>query len=171
MKKIILSALLSLAPFVAHADFAQGSNALLANFGFNAAGVLIGFDYEHGYDRTYGLGGYFRMYPEKEKTSGNHQYSQAGVTAVGGFIRPHFNRQNWDFYVSPGFGFFSYDKAGSAVDAESLMGPSLGIGLLYEITANISFGIEDFMIVGWFGEDAYRGVASEEITAKFRFIF
>lgn len=162
--KLALSLMLFFASTFAHAEFPAGKNALLVNFGFTEGGMGLGLDYEHAYDRTYGLGAYFRMYPD------NTSPNAPGVTALGAFIRPHFNRQAWDFYLSPGFGFISYDPGGNA-DSESLIGPSFALGLLHEINANMSFGCEVMSLYSWFGEDDYRGGVSEEFMAKFRFIF
>lgn len=151
-------------PNIASAEFAEGKNALLVNFGFTRGGMALGLDYEYGAHRTFGLGGYFRMYPDHRDPNAD------GITTIGGFIRPHFNRQAWDLYFSPGFGMISVDPA-SGADEETLIGPSLAIGLLYEFSPAISFGVEQMNLYSWFGENDYRGGVSEEFLAKFRFIF
>lgn len=162
---VILTTLLSLLISVnSHAEFDQGSNAVLINFGFSRGGMSLGVDYEHGYQKTFGLGGYFRNYPD------NTSPRTAGLTAVGAFIRPHFNRQAWDLYVSPGFGIISYKPVSGSTD--SLLGPSLALGLLYEMKPNVSFGIEHMMLSSWFGNNDVRGgVLAQELMAKLRFIF
>lgn len=166
MKKLVfLFAFLS--GVIAHANFDQGKSALLVNFGFTQGGMAMGLDYEYGAENTYGIGGYFRMYPEDDKSP---DYA-SGLTAVGAFIRPHFNRQNWDFYLSPGFGFFEIEPGAPGSDSESMIGPSLGLGLLYDVNPQVAFGIEQMSFIGWFGEDNYRGQVSQETLAKFRFIF
>ncbi len=162
--KFLISFAITFSASLSFAEFAEGKNALLANFGFTEGGMALGLDYEHAYDRTYSLGGYFRMYPDSTSPSA------PGITAVGAFIRPHFNRQSWDFYLSPGFGFISYDPAGNA-SSETLIGPSFATGLLYEFSPIMSFGCELMNLYSWFGEDDYRGNVSEEFMAKFRFIF
>lgn len=90
--------------------------------------------------------------------------------AFGGFVRPHFNRQNWDFSVAPGFGIAQIDPAGDG-DDETMLGPVLLVNLLYEFNRNMAFGIEHSTIHGWFGEDQYAGGILEELHAKFRFAF
>ncbi|MCB0351014.1 MAG: hypothetical protein KDD38_07510 [Bdellovibrionales bacterium] len=166
--KHILKSILGLAIILiasqSFAEFREGQNAILVNFGFTRGGMALGLDYEHAYERTYSLGGYFRMYPDSTSPAA------AGVTTAGAFIRPHFNRQSWDFYLSPGFGFISYDPGGAA-SSETLIGPSFATGLLYEIKPTISFGCELMGLYSWFGEEDYRGFVSEEFMAKFRFIF
>src|SRR6185437_1598894 len=122
-----------------------------------------------GYDRTYSVGGYLRVIPDS--TSNNAL--QNGVTTFGVFVRPHFSRANWDFYVSPGFGLVSekYVLAGANnTSTYTMLGPSFAVGLLYEFSPNMSVGAEEMAIYGWFNSTA-GGAASEDLTAKFRFIF
>jgi hypothetical protein len=162
---IAAAALMTICANTAFADFEEGKHALLVNFGYTRGGMGLGLDYENGIHRTFGVGGYFRMYPD------NDDPAAAGITAIGAFIRPHFNRQAWDFYVSPGFGMISYEPAGNGND-ETLLGPSFALGLLYEFTSAISFGVEQMSLYNWFGEEDYRGnVSYDELMAKFRFIF
>ena len=150
---------------VAFAEFNENNNALLFNLGFTRGGMAVGVDFEHGARKTYGLGGYFRMYPDNTSPVAD------GITTFGGFIRPHFNRQAWDFYVSPGFGLISYKPAAAGKSDETLFGPSFAIGLLYELNPKMSFGAEEMSIYSWFGEHDYRGPLDQSLLAKFRFIF
>lgn len=157
-------ATLSAAQF-AWAEFTEGSHAVQFNFGFTKGGTALGADYEFGFDRTFGIGGYVRMYPD---SSSNPESD--GLTAMGVFVRPHFNRQSWDFYVSPGFGMISYEP--QRVSDETLLGPSFAIGLLYEFNSKMSFGVEEMRMYSWFGEEDYRGEVSQSaFMGKFRFIF
>jgi hypothetical protein len=152
---------------LARAEFSEGSKSLTPLLGFSAGGIAVGLDFEYAHDRTYGLGGYFRMYPEDDETGKENN----GYTAFGGFIRPHFNRQAWDFYVSPGFGFLSVEPGVDGLDDETLLGPSLSIGLLYEVSPTMSIGFDHMNLYGWFGENDYRGHVYEEILAQLRLIF
>lgn len=148
-----------------YADFPEGKHSIHGALAFTKGGeIAIGADYEYGYDRTYGLGAMFRMIQDDTDTGA------PGITLLGGFVRPHFNRQNWDLFLSPGFGFIMVDPVGNA-DDETLLGPSLGMGLMYEFTPAFALGIENLIAAGWFGEDAYLGTQYEEIFVKFRFIF
>lgn len=169
-KKITLALLSLCTAFfasAAHAEFEEGKNSMLFAFGFTEGGLGLGFDFEHGYHRTFGIGGYFRMYPDS-----NSNPTADGITTVGAFIRPHFSRQAWDFYLSPGFGMISIDPASANRDDETLLGPSFAIGLLYEFTPQVSFGVEQMSLYSWFGEENYRGsVTVDDFMAKFRFIF
>lgn len=163
LKYLFSFTVLFLAYTAAYAELAPDSHSVQVNFGFSRGGTAIGADYEYGYDRTFGIGGYFRMLPDDRDNGAN------GVTAFGAFIRPHFNRQNWDLYVSPGFGMVAYEPVGR--DDENLLGPTLAIGLLYEFNPKMSFGVEQMNFYSWFGDDDYSGELAESVLmAKFRFV-
>src|SRR6185437_1113876 len=162
---LIVVVVVAFFPGFARADMPQGRNALLANLGFSRGGTDLGLDYEYGYARTYGLGGYFRIDPDGTNPKTD------GITAFGVFIRPHFSRQNWDFYVSPGFGLISYKAQVASTSSYTYIGPELGIGLLYELSPNLSAGVEQSTYYGWFGKADYRGLQETDLAAKLRFIF
>jgi opacity protein-like surface antigen len=168
LNSLVLALITTLTCLSARADFPEGRNALLVNFGFAKGGPALGIDYEYGFAKTYGLGGYFRIDPSSKNPA------EDGLTTFGAFIRPHFSRQNWDFYLSPGFGFLSYKEISGANNDENdytMMGPSLGIGLLYEFTTNLSVGAEQMSYYGWFGKSTHIGFEAQDLMAKFRFIF
>ncbi len=143
----------------------EGHNAINADLGFSKGGADLGFDYEYGYDRTYSVGGYLRVIPD----STSNDALQNGVTTFGVFVRPHFSRANWDFYVSPGFGLIS-EKYVVNSSTYTMLGPSFAVGLLYELNPNMSVGAEEMAVYGWFNSTA-GGLTNEDLTAKFRFIF
>lgn len=161
---LISAALLFASPAMAVDEVANTTSPhhFLFNFGWTSGGVGFGLDYENNFHRTYGLGGYVRLY------SGDDTNTPGDITTFGIFIRPHFTRQAWDFSVSPGFGFVQQDYAAGN---ESYFGPSLGIGLMYQISYNIAVGVENFQIYGWFGDDQTLGAQSHELLAKFRYSF
>jgi hypothetical protein len=160
---VTLVVIFAILPY-SHAEFAEGKNAVMGNLGFTRGGMTIAGEFENGYDRTYGIGGYFRMVQDEDNPL------SSGYTTIGAFIRPHFNRANWDFFVSPGFGLVFYEPGGGA-DKETLIGPSLTLGLLYEFNTSMSFGFDVFEAYSWFGEEDYRGeLTNSAMTLKFRFI-
>jgi hypothetical protein len=143
-------------------------HALLVSGGYTSGGFALGVDYENNFHRTYGIGGFLRMYGD------NDDNGQGEITAFGAFIRPHFTRQAWDFFISPGVAFFQeeYNPPGPATqDDESMIGPVLMIGLLYQLNYDVAVGVEHMSIYGWFGEDALLGIRSDELLAKFRYSF
>lgn len=157
---------LFICPQFAHAGgIPEGHNAINADLAFSKGGADLGLDYEYGYDRTYSVGGYLRVIPD----STSNVSLQNGVTTFGVFVRPHFSRANWDFYVSPGFGLIS-EKYVANSSTYTMLGPSFAVGLLYELSPNMSVGAEEMSVYGWFNSTA-GGLASQDLTAKFRFIF
>jgi hypothetical protein len=142
---------------------------LLFNFGWVAGGLALGADYENNSNKTFGLGTYLRLY------DGNNDPFRGDFTTAGVFIRPHFTRQGWDFYLSPGFGFVKEEivnnNNNSGRSDETYFGPSFAIGLMYQINYNVAIGVENFQIYGWFGDDQVLGQRSDELLAKFRYSF
>ncbi len=142
----------------------NSQHSLLVNLGFSEGGMALGADYENGANRTFGWGGYLRLYPDNDdRDLGN----AAQINAFGAFIRPHFTRQAWDLYVSPGFGIVQYERG--SVD-ETSFGPILMLGLLYQFSGQMAFGVEQTSIYAWMNEDI-RGKVSDELLGKFRFSF
>lgn len=167
MKKICLSLLLILSSAVSFADDevanTSSKHQFLVNMGYTKGGIAFGADYENNFHRTYGVGGYVRMYGD------NTDLSQGDITTFGVFVRPHFTRQSWDLYVSPGFGFVQEELSGN--NDESYFGPSLAVGLMYQFNYSLAIGVENFQIYGWFGDDNVVGQRSDELLAKLRYSF
>lgn len=173
MKRITLSfaALLlswSGASFAANGTgpITSGLHSIYGAVGFTEGGFALGADYEYMGFSTFGLGGYLRMYQKDEDrgTAGN------GVVTFGAFVRPHFSKKEWDFYVSPGFGIISIDAVGRTPGDSTTAGPSLALGLLYELTSTVSLGVENMRSWVWFDED-YRGLVVNDMMFKFRLNF
>ena len=144
-----------------------GQNAINADLGFSPGGADLGVDYEYGYAMTYSVGAYLRAVPDNTSSP-----LANGLTTFGAFIRPHFSKANWDFYVSPGFGLVSYKQVESNTKTNNytLLGPSFAVGLLYELTPTMSIGAEEMSIYGWWNSNV-SGLLNQDLTAKFRFIF
>ncbi len=137
------------------------SHTVYASLGFWNGGFSFGGDYEHPSHRTFGVGGQIRYY------SKDNDRGMPSLFVVGGFVRPHFNRRQWDFYVSPGFNLMMID--GNNTD-ETVLGPSLTLGLLYQIKRNMAVGMDQTNLVGWFNDD-YRGQILQDLMMKLRLSF
>ncbi|MCB0367401.1 MAG: outer membrane beta-barrel protein [Bdellovibrionaceae bacterium] len=137
------------------------NHAVYGTIGFARGGLVIGGEYEYPYDRTFGLGGLARYY-SKDKDKG-----EPSVFVIGGFVRPHFNRREWDLYVSPGFNLMMID--GNNND-ETVLGPSLSFGLLYQMKRTMAMGVDHTVWAGWFNDD-FRGVILTDLMFKMRFSF
>lgn len=135
-----------------------------ANLGFWQGGLVLGGDYEYAYDRTFGLGATARYYSRDNDRSGTGSTS---YFIIGGFVRPHFNRRAWDFYVSPGFNIMNLDGRNND---KTLIGPSVNYGLLYQVKRSVAIGIENSQFFCWFDRD-YQGAILLDLLAKARISF
>jgi hypothetical protein len=168
MKTTFLSGLMAFAALILLAPSAQaqeeyssrGLHSVYGNVGFTEGGFGLGADYEYAAASTFGIGGYTRFYKKDEKRA-------PGYFMFGAFIRPHFHRKQWDFYISPGVGVMSIDANN---DDETTLGPSLALGLLYEVNSQIAVGIENMKHYVWFSDD-YRGLNVDDFMIKGRVSF
>lgn len=134
-----------------------------ANFGFWEGGIAFGGDYEYRFQRTFGLGATARLYSRDSDKAG------AGNTSrliLGAFVRPHFNRRQWDFYVSPGFNILVLNGN----DDRTVLGPSINYGLMYQIKRNLAFGVENNQFYCWFNRKD-QGLVLLDLMLKGRFSF
>lgn len=143
-------------------SLSRNQNAILVNASFAGGGFSLGADFEHQLS-SFGIGGYARFYQEDDEAPG----TSPGVFSFGAFVRPHFYRRAWDLYVSPAFGVHMVE---SGDEDDTAIGPGLMLGLLYQFTGNMSFGMEYIGLYGWFTED-YRTRIVDDLAAKFRFSF
>ena len=97
--------------------------------------------------------------------------NSAGVTAFGAFVRPHFVRKAWDLYLAPGFGVAMIDGTNTTFGDETGLGPSLDLGLMYQMSDNIAAGVELFQHHVWFGSDWQGHTSISLYSAKFRLGF
>lgn len=142
----------------------EGGQYAHGALGFGKGGIAIGGDYEYGLDASLGAGGLFRYYSGMNTTGG----SAPRIFLIGGFIRPHWNRNKWDFYFSPGLGFSMVKLSTSTIsDDETLLTPLISTGTSWSFTENMSIGVESTTIYG-ITTDAWRGPISQDFMAKFK---
>ncbi|MGE0762032.1 MAG: hypothetical protein AB7N80_02015 [Bdellovibrionales bacterium] len=146
---------------------AFANSSIYGAFGFTEGGFALGVDYEYTGMGDYGVGGYVRIYQKDDDTSGG---TSAGLTTVGAFIRPHFNKKKWDMYVSPGLAIIQIDGVSNPPGDSTTLGPSMALGLLYEMTGSVALGVESMSTWVWFDED-YRGQVMEDLMLRFRMSF
>lgn len=139
--------------------YSDADHNIYGHMGFGRGGFVLGADYEYPFHKTYGLGGYFSMYSKDDENGA------PGLTALGVFIRPHFHRRSWEFYLSPGFGLLMYD---GKYDDETALGPVFALGLTYQVTRDWAFGVESQSLYGWFADKA-RGQVESSLLAKVRY--
>ena len=165
MIKFLLSMVLVLGASTATAQgYGSPLHAIYGGLGFWNGGMVLGADYEYLGKSEFGVGGYLRMY-EKDEDNG-----VPGITSIGAFIRPHFNKKSWDFYVSPGFAIIKIDSDSANRDDATTLGPSLALGLMYEMSNSVSMGMESMSHWVWFDDD-WRSQIVEDFTLRLRVNF
>ncbi len=153
-----------LLPSLSSASIDNGDHALIGHMGIYEGGLMLGADYERGFAQGFGFGGQTRFYPRD--TGGSKR--QDGVFAIGGYLRPHFVRKAFDFYLSPVLNLLRIDPVNGS--EKITLGPSLGIGLLYQFNSQMAFGVENLKHWVWF-EERYQGLLLDTFTLSFRAIF
>lgn len=112
----------------------------------------LGVDYELRTRRGLGYGGYFRYYTTADRIA---QIREAlNVMALGGFVRAYLKQNDFDFYISPGFGIASGEiQVGSAIGKLGfLFTPSVALGFLFHISEVYSVGFENLKIIALSGD-------------------
>jgi hypothetical protein len=135
-------------------------NSIYGKTGFSAGGLALGGAWEHNYNRTLSLGGYLHIQPKDDKSAFG-----TGITALGGFVGAHFFKRNWDFYIQPGFGMVMADFL---TKKETALGPSLNMGIKYQYSKSLAFGMERSTFYGWFASD-YKGFITDVLLATVHF--
>lgn len=144
--------------------FDEGGQYIHGALGFGEGGLALGADYEMGLEANLGVGGLVRYYSGMNTTEG----SAPRIFFAGGFVRPHWNRNKWDFYFSPGLGFSLVKLSTSTIsDDESLLTPITSIGTSWAFSDSMSIGVEMTTIYG-ITSDAWRGPISQDFMAKLK---
>ncbi|MBX7231683.1 MAG: hypothetical protein K1X29_06320 [Bdellovibrionales bacterium] len=165
LKQVGLSLILSLVtiPMVAVAQNNQSNpHVIYGALGFTEGGLAVGGDYEYTGHKDFGVGGYFRLYQKDD--SG---ISKEGISTIGGFLRTHLYRKPWDFYLSPGFGIVAINSNSRSLDDTTSLGPSLSIGLLYELNKNVEIGVENMRTWVWL-DSTWHGLRVDDLLFKVR---
>ncbi len=141
----------------------QAKHMATAGVSFTPGGLAVGLEYENNFDRTYGLGAQLRISAKQD------QPAVPGVTAVGGFVRPHFTRGPWDLSIAPGLAILMLSSPNSRADVTGF-GPTFSMTLMYQMTNQLAIGAENYHAYDWTGS-AYRGQVSNDTMARVRLNF
>lgn len=167
VKSLLVSMVLMFGAATASAQsYGSSQHAIHGGFGFMNGGFALGVDYEYMGMSDFGLGGFVRIYEKDDEAP----FSYPGLTTFGAFIRPHFSKKAWDFYVSPGLAIISIDSYTATVDDVTTLGPVMAIGLMYELNGSVALGVESMSTWVWFDED-WRGQVMEDMMLRFRVSF
>jgi hypothetical protein len=172
MKSILVTALvlfsgMTFAEVAADSTMSNSKHLAYATLGYGSHAFILGAEYENAFDRTYGLGAYFRDYAKLDGVGTPH--IDPGFFTIGAFIRPHFTRGPWDLSFAPGVAI-TFINANSENPTETAFGPSLSVMLMYQVKSNLSFGAEYFNLYDW-TDSAYRGQIASDLSLKGRYHF
>ncbi len=140
--------------------FAESANkshkdSIYAKTGFTRGGIAFGVAWERNASRNWSAGAYVHQQSEDAQNGG------IGATAVGAMFGAHFFKRGWDLYIQPGFGMVMADNG---ADKETAIGPSMIMGLKFQKSKTLSFGLERGSYHGWFATD-FKGQIAEVIMA------
>lgn len=125
--------------------------------GVSPGGTIIGLDFISKAPATEDIGGYLRLVPKDEDEG------QTGFTALGGYIRPTFSDDNFEFYAFAGAGIIQVDPV--AGDTETVIGPTLGLGVNYVTQDLLRIGLEHGTYTSWSGDT--KGTSLPVVLLKF----
>jgi hypothetical protein len=168
MKHLLLAAAMIFATAAYAADdrpSLSGPHNVSGTLGFAPGGVTISGAYEYMMDASWGVGGYLRMFPKEDSLPNPDE----GLMIVGATLGHHFYKKNWDLSFTPGFALINIDAIGGRDDVTTF-GPSLGIGLLYQLTGTWAVGFENTRYWVWFDSD-WAGELRDDMSFKVRATF
>lgn len=150
-------------------DLRTGSNTIKLLGGSVQAASSFGLDYER---RTgsFGLGAKL-LHSTKNADAGKAESTTVDVHAVSHL----FDRNDMDIYVAGGIGVTNMDdvvnlaNTTAAPSDETLVGPTLGIGLLYTLTPQWSVGFEYYTIYNWFSDKVADNYNYANVAVGFNF--
>ena len=169
MKYVLLFFITSLFVSNAHsAYYADSTNkknkdSIYGKLGFSGGGVVLGATWERRKNSSISYGAYGIMVGDDDAALIN----QIGITALGAMAAAHYYKKAWDFYVQPGFGIVMVKSKNGAQSAdETTLGPAMAIGIKYQYSRNVSYGLEKKSVHSWFGSD-HKGQLGEVMLFTF----
>lgn len=161
-KKFLILALLTFSTVAfAESKFRvdEGAQYIHGALGFGPGGIGAGGDYEIDLANDISWGGMLRFYPE------NTTAVKPKVLHIGAFVRPHWARGSWDFYVNLGAGVTTASLPGKS---DTMVTPTIGIGTSLALTPTLAVSIESLTIYG-ITSDNFRGPFNQDYMFKMRF--
>jgi hypothetical protein len=151
--------------FATPAAFAAGENQIGLDLAGDKGGLAIGADYIRAAQKNFGYGGYIHYF-EKNTSRVNAN----GLFAFGGEVNVHYEIEQFDVYVAPGFGFVDIDPVAANSSTAFTAGPRLAVGALYKINSQWSAGIENVRYYSWFNA-GFNGEMIDDLAVRGRFTF
>ncbi|UYL09924.1 porin family protein [Bdellovibrio sp. SKB1291214] len=147
-------------------DLKNGSNTIRLLGGSAQAAASFGLDYERR-TGTFGLGAKV-LHSTKNEDAGKAESTTVDVHAVTHL----FDHNDMDIYLAGGVGVTNMDDvtdiAGNQGD-ETLVGPTLGIGVAYTINPQWSVGFEYYTLYNWFSDKVADNYNYSNVAVGFNF--
>lgn len=144
---------------------ASGRNAATGYLGFGSGAVNVGGDFEAISGSDSGVGGYFMFLSEAEE---NNNTVRQEVITFGASAKVHYRPGSWDLYAAPGFGI-AMVEANS--EDETVLGPSMRLGVLYSLSPTLAVGMEHATLFNWFSKEPIVAGELEFMNAAIRMNF
>jgi len=154
---------------IAHAEMedaaakASPHNANMS-LSWNRGGFAFGAGYEYMHDTSTGFGGNFRMFQRDSSRSAD------GLFIVSGTLGHHFFKRAWDLSFTPGISIINIDSANARQDDTTVVGPSLGMGILWQMADKFAIGFDYTNYWAWFDSD-HSGHIISDLAVKGKFNF
>lgn len=161
MKKLILVVAFALVSAVGFSQnpLGVGQNQLNVGIGLSEWGVPVYIGLDHGISRDLTIGGELSYRSYNEDWDNNHY--DHNILGISGNLNYHFNNalnmsNEWDFYVGPNLGFYSFsspDGYNGRYSSEVGVGAQLGFRyyLSDKVGLNLEFGGGNAFSGGKFG--------------------
>ncbi|QDK46536.1 hypothetical protein DOM22_15850 [Bdellovibrio sp. ZAP7] len=150
-------------------DLKEGSNTIRLLGGSAQAAASFGLDYERR-TGTFGLGAKI-LHSTKNEDVGKSESTTFDIHAVSHL----FDHNDMDIYVAGGIGVTNMDDVANPADPtantsdETLIGPTLGIGLAYTLNPQWSVGFEYYTLYNWFSDKVADNYNYANVAIGFNF--
>ncbi|MDP2069324.1 MAG: outer membrane beta-barrel protein [Lutibacter sp.] len=149
MKKLILVVALALVSAVGFSQnpLTVGQSQLNVGVGLSDRGIPVYLGLDHGISRDITIGGEL-SYRSFNKYENNYKYNH-DVIGISGNLNYHFNNalnmsNEWDFYVGPNLGYYSYKNDYDGYDGRYNSGLGVGaqLGFRYYLSDKVGLNLE-----------------------------
>lgn len=150
-------------------DLKNGSNTIRLLAGSAQAAPSFGLDYERR-TGTFGLGAKL-LHSTKNEDAGKSESTTVDVHATTHL----FDHNDMDIYVAGGIGVTNMDDVTNpanptgAQSDETLVGPTLGIGVIYTLNPQWSVGFEYYTLYNWFSDKVADNYNYSNVVVGFNF--
>lgn len=151
-------------------SYSNPQSEITANIGMASGAFNIGATYVKLLG-DFGFGGYLFHQSAKEK---NNVPVVVSATAFGALIKVNvYENNSVRAYMAPGFGIAmlkdaSVDATGKKSD-ETIIGPSLKLGVQYKTAGNLVIGLERMEVSNWFNDSVSAPGPVYSVAASFTF--